>query len=84
MARMAENFRGVDTMLDNLAEGATDGSYKKAVRDRGGEVESTTYEERRDLADVFYGIHETPEKNIGDGTRARTPNYQATPPWRLT
>lgn len=71
-------------MVANLAEGATDGSYKKVVRDRGGVVESTTYEERQDLSDVWFGIHESPEKNLGDGTRGRTPDFGATAPWRLT
>lgn len=70
--------------LSELAEGATDGTYKKVVRDRGGVVEATTYEQRQDLSDTWFGIHETALKNLGDGTRRSTPNYEGTAPWRLT
>lgn len=70
--------------LSELAEGATDGTYKKVVRDRGGVVEATTYEQRQDLSDTWFGIHETNHKNLGDGTRRSTPNYESTAPWRLT
>lgn len=79
-----ENTSRQHNLRGELAEGATDGSYRKITRNRGGEVESTTFDQRRDLADVFYGIHEAPVKQLGDGTSDRTPDYVATPPWRLT
>jgi hypothetical protein len=80
---MAEGFRGVANMEDQLCEGATDGSYKKIVRDRGGIVEQTAYEERRTLSDVFFGIHEARTKALGDGTYHDTPNFESTPDWRV-
>ncbi len=64
----------------NLAEGMSDGKYKKAVMDRGGEIESTTYNGRRDLSDQYYGIHEARSKVLGDGTQGVTPSFVATPP----
>lgn len=33
-----------------LAQGATDGSYKQVVKDRGGVVEMATYDSHRDLS----------------------------------
>ncbi len=81
---MAEGFRGVDNMLQNLYEGASDGSWKKLVRDRGGVVEATTYAERASLSDTWWGIHESRVKTIGDGTAHTTPDYGSTPDWRLT
>lgn len=73
------------SMNANLAEGATDGSYKKVVRDRGGNIDAVTYAERADLDDGWYGIHEKGMKNLGDGTAHKTPDYYGTPdprwPW---
>lgn len=66
------------SMNADLAEGATDGSYKKVVRDRG-QAEETTLRQRADLYDVWYGIHETPIKTLGDGRETLTPNYSPTP-----
>lgn len=79
-----ENTTRQGNLRGELAEGATDGTYRKIVRDRGGVVEDTTYQQRADLADVFYGLHETPVKNLGDGTSERTPNYRDSASWRLT
>lgn len=62
-----------------LHQGATDGKYKKVVRDRGGFVEHATYVSRRDLSDQWYGIHETPVKVSGDGIAAPTADYVVTP-----
>lgn len=61
-----------------LAEGATDGKYKKIVTDRGV-AESTTYESRRDLHDAYYGLHEAKQKELGDGTAHVTPDFTPTP-----
>lgn len=79
-----ENTSRQGNLRGELAEGATDGSYKKVIRDRGGVVEDTTFQQRQDMADVWYGIHETPVKELGDGTSAATPNYRSTLPWRTT
>jgi len=66
-----------------LNEGLTDGLYKKISRDRGGRVEPTTYNVRRDLHDYYYGLHETPVKRRPDGVTVRTPGYVANPPAHL-
>lgn len=63
-----------------LAEGMTDRTYKKAVTDRGGFVEATTYRSREDLAPVWYGIVEAQTKVDPFGRPVRTPNTVATRP----
>ena len=64
-----------------LAEGMTDGKYKKVVNDRGGVVEALTYVSRHQLFDTWHGIHETPDKVFPDARyRGTTPNFVATPP----
>jgi hypothetical protein len=50
-----------------LAAGMTDGSFKKVVKDRGGFVEGTTWEHRRQLSVSTYGIVEAPVKTCPDG-----------------
>lgn len=62
-----------------LAEGMSDGKYKKVVTDRGGRVSPGTYDDRRDLADVHFGIHEARTKVLGDGSVHVTPDYIGTP-----
>ena len=42
-------------------------------------VEHTTYLERQDLHDVWYGIHEEPDKVLPDALLQHTPNFVATP-----
>lgn len=63
-----------------LAEGMSDGKYKKVVTDRGGNVSPGTYADRRQLSDVHFGIHEAREKVLGDGTVHVTPDFVGTPP----
>jgi hypothetical protein len=69
-------------MNAELNEGATDGKYKKVVRDRGGlgVAHSGTVTARLDLHDVWYGIHEDEIKIRPDGKPVHTPNYVSTPP----
>lgn len=62
-----------------LAEGMSDGKYKKVIQDRGGVVEDSTYQDRKDLSDAFYGIHEASEKVLPDGTVHVTEDYRTTP-----
>lgn len=63
----------------DLIEGATDGSYKKGVNNRGGQVEPTTYAKRDELDDVWYGIHETQPKDVpGMLGYHNSPHYVAT------
>jgi hypothetical protein len=58
---------------EELLEGMTDGRYKKIITDRGGVVETTFVQERRDLSKGRYGIGETAEKTTGDCRTVRTP-----------
>ncbi len=61
-----------------LAEGMSDGKYKKIVVDRSN-AELTTYEDRATLDDTYYGIHELREKVLPDGSIHVTPSYVTTP-----
>jgi hypothetical protein len=65
-----------------LAEGATDGGYKKIVSNRGGIVEHTFVAARRNLDDIRYGLHEAHTKELPDGTVRPTPDYTPTAPPR--
>lgn len=67
------------SMNDALSEGSTDGKYKKVVTDRGGVVGEETYENRADLNDQWFGIHEKPVKVAPDGLLHATPNYVRNP-----
>lgn len=78
---MAEAIRSQNA---DLAEGMSDGKYKKVVTDRGGRVEPTTYAERAQLHDLYYGIHEARTKILPDATTHTTPDFAVTPganPW---
>lgn len=66
-----------------LAEGMSDGKYKKVVTDRGGVVDAATWQERSQLDDVWHGIHEARTKVLGDGTVHTTPDYVVTPEARF-
>lgn len=76
MASAASPMRKLNS---EMYEGLTDGKYKKVVRDRGGYVEDCTYESRRDLDDLYFGIHEDPTKVLPDGRIVHTPDYIDTP-----
>lgn len=65
-----------------LEEGMTDATYKKVVQNRGGFPEAITAETRRQLDDVWHGIHEIQPKITPDGLVADTPNYVPTEPAR--
>ena len=60
-----ENLR---SLVESLRTGAIDGSYKQLVKDRGGVVEDTTVYARADLSVRLYGIVETPDKQMPDGS----------------
>ncbi len=62
-----------------LHMGATDGKYKKVIQNRGGFVDSATYEDRRALDDQWYGIHEVNPKVSPDGVVSATADYVVTP-----
>lgn len=68
--------RGLNT---SLSEGATDGKYKKVNPNRGGIVEAATYENRQDLNDQWYGVHEKQVKVAPDGLLHKTPMYVDNP-----
>ena len=63
----------------DLAEGMSDGLYKKVVMDRGGVVDEATYLSRSTLDDLNYGVHERSVKVLPDGTLHASPDYVATP-----
>lgn len=67
------------SMNGDLAEGMSDGKYKKVVQDRGGQIDSATYLERGALDDMYFGIHEATTKVLPDGTVHTTPDFVTTP-----
>jgi hypothetical protein len=67
------------SMNQDLETGMVEGSYKMVVKDRGGLVESTTWEARQSLADIWHGIHECPSMHTPDGLHTHDPNFVATP-----
>lgn len=66
-------------MNNALSEGSTDGKYKKIITDRDGVVEAVTYENRSDLNDQWFGIHEKRVKVTPDGLLHATPNFVTNP-----
>lgn len=70
------------SMNADLHIGATEGSFKKVIRNRGGFVEATTTAARQPLNDTWYGIHETPTQMSGDGVVVPVRDYVETPPAR--
>lgn len=63
----------------NLAEGMSDGKYKKVEADRGGVVGIETWEARQHLNDVYFGIHEAKDKVLPDGSTHATPHFVDVP-----
>ena len=61
-----------------LGEGMTDGAHKKVKRDRAS-AEITFYQQRQNLNDTWYGIHEAPVKMAPDGSIQHTPSFVPTP-----
>lgn len=67
------------SMNASLSEGMTDGKYKQ-VRQNVANAEPSTYLARRDLDDVWYGIHEAKVKVAPDLLQhADSPDFVATP-----
>lgn len=64
--------RSVNT---ELHQGSIDGTYKQAVKDRGGEVEHTTNAARADLNCKNYDIHESPVMETPDGRSFISPYH---------
>jgi hypothetical protein len=63
----------------DLNAGSTDGKYRKINADRGGIVEDTTSNARRDLTDGWYGLHEAPVMVTPDNRHVSNP-YAVTMP----
>lgn len=59
--------------------GSVDGSYKQVVKDRGGVVETLTYEARKDLSVSLYGIVECADKETPMSGPYRSPYAVRTP-----
>jgi len=51
----------------SLQAGMTDGAWKKAAMNRGGVVEETFAESRRDMSGVWHGFNECDHKELPDG-----------------
>jgi hypothetical protein len=68
--------------IDELNQGMIDGTYKQVAPNRGGQIEPATYAARKDLHDVWYGIHEAAVKELPDALPAHTPTFVATRPAR--
>lgn len=67
--------------IDELNQGMIDGTYRQIAPNRGGEIEPTTWAARKDLNDVWYGLHEATLKELPDGIGpAHTPTTVSTPP----
>ena len=60
------------SLAGSLDQGMVDGSYKQINPDRGGEVEATTEETRKDLSPRLYGITEAVVKTTPMGDKVRT------------
>lgn len=69
--------RSVSKELD---AGATDGKYRKVIADRGGEVEQTFMDNRRDLTGAFYGIHEAASMAVPGCSRSAANPYAVSTP----
>lgn len=59
----------------SLHAGMTDGAYKKAAPNRGGDVEDTTFEYRRLMSGAWHGFNESQTKVLPDGQPARAPYF---------
>jgi len=59
----------------DLHAGMTDGAYKKAAPNRGGEVEDTTFHYRRIQSGVWHGYNEVTPKVLPDGKIVGVPYY---------
>lgn len=59
-----------------LAEGMSDGAYKKIVTDRSRTYnDDSTWAVRKDLSPIHFGFRESKSKALGDGTVHVTPDY---------
>lgn len=68
------------SMNGDLAEGLSDGTYKKIAMDRSKTPnDDSTWAARRDLAPIHYGFREQKTKVLGDGTLHVTPDYVENP-----
>lgn len=64
----------------NLHAGMTDGAYKKAAPNRGGVLEPTFAEVRREMAEIWHGFNDTPMKVLPDGRPSHPPYYMDVTP----
>lgn len=58
----------------DLHAGMTDGTYKKAAPNRGGNVELTFTHARQQMSGVWHGFNDVSMKVLGDG-RVEHPPY---------
>lgn len=63
---------------DELNQGSIDGTYQQVSPNRGGVIEPTTWNTRRDLYPTWYGINEVVSKEMPDGVGpVNTPTARA-------
>ena len=60
----------------DLKEGMTDGTFKKAVMNRGGFPENITAEVRQQMSGVWHGFREDSSMILPDGRTFHDPHYQ--------
>jgi hypothetical protein len=65
-------------MNRDLETGMVEASHRMVVKDRGGIVEQTTWEARKELSDTYHGIHESASMHTPDGLRTTDPYYVPT------
>jgi hypothetical protein len=70
------------SMSTDLHAGMTDGKYKKILQNRGGFPEGATYQDREDLSDIWYGIHEADTVELPDGRVMAMPYHTPNAPAR--
>jgi hypothetical protein len=66
-------------MNRDLELGMAEGEHRMIVKDRGGIVESATWEARRDLSDTYHGLHECPVMHTPDALTTVNPYHVDNP-----
>lgn len=70
------------SMNTDLHVGMIDGKYKRIRPNTGGFIEPTTYANRDELCDIWYGVHEAAEVDLPDGRHMAMPYYCRNTPAR--
>ena len=68
-------YRQQRSYHQNLHAGMTDGAYKKAAPNRGGEVEDTFVSVRQQMSGAWHGFNEIDMKVLPDGRTDHPPYF---------